>query len=359
MLSLLCSKCRVTLQIDPKFAGQLVRCPKCSETLRAPSPAAPPGPPPRPAPAAPPPAAPKAAPELACDVFVSYRREDGDGIAQVVAEKLRKRGYRVFLDVENLGGGQWMKELEDRILQCPDFVPVVTPEYVKRLVVPTTVIHKEVATALSAGKQVVPLIVAKLTGDSPFPAKLPAAVSALPAMNGIKYVHEYAEEGIARLCTFLKSNPVRGPERLGAWDAPAIVVVGVVGLLLGTWQGSGVAEAKALHGGYAWAYALGVAFVGLFWAIVLGGLVVLGLSVAAHLLKWRRDVLFLGPWVPFWAVFVPVVVLSSSAVVGLLGLRSYFWGGVLGGWVGIGLMGVLALTNAWEYARTVLGFRRG
>jgi hypothetical protein len=31
-----------------------------------------------------------------------------------------------------------------------DFVPIITPEYVKRLVVSSTVIHQEVATAARA-----------------------------------------------------------------------------------------------------------------------------------------------------------------------------------------------------------------
>jgi hypothetical protein len=64
-----------------------------------------------------------------------------------------------------------------------------------------------------------------------------------------------------------------------------------------------------------------VAFVGLFWAIVLGGLLILALSVAATCC--RRATCCSSVRGAFWAVFVPAVVLMSSAVVGLLGVQSY------------------------------------
>lgn len=32
------------------------------------------------------------------DIFISYRRDGGFDLAQVIYEKLSKRGYRVFMD---------------------------------------------------------------------------------------------------------------------------------------------------------------------------------------------------------------------------------------------------------------------
>src|SRR5262245_5096155 len=98
MLLLQCPKCGQTLQVDPKFAGQTVRCPKCSALLRAPAAAiavtakpapppvlpAPPASMPAPAPARPTPA------DLACDVFISYRREDGEAVARMLADRLKE-----------------------------------------------------------------------------------------------------------------------------------------------------------------------------------------------------------------------------------------------------------------------------
>lgn len=365
MLSLQCPKCTQPLQVDAKFAGQTIRCPKCTQLMKAPAAvAAVPLPPPSvptavPTPVKPPVSVAVTAPDLTYDVFVSYRRKDGSETARLVAEKLQQRGYRVFLDVDKLGAGEWSKELEQRILQCPDFVPIITPAYFEDVAKPTSVIRMEVALALRSERNVVPL----LATPNPFPSKLPADLAGLPAKNGIKYVHEYAEEAVSRLCTFLKSNPVRGPERLASWDAEALVIVGIVGLLTGTWQGATSGEVAGLGGWGTWTYFVSGFFWSVLWTMVLGVPLVLLLSVLAHVLKVRRDTLYVGVWAPFWAVFPPLVGAMAGGLVGglfmLLSARSFFWGGVLGGWVGIGLTLLLALTNAWEHGRNVLGFRRG
>jgi len=39
------------------------------------------------------------------DVFISYRRATGSQLAQTIKLALRMKGYRVFLDVDNLGSG--------------------------------------------------------------------------------------------------------------------------------------------------------------------------------------------------------------------------------------------------------------
>ena len=36
------------------------------------------------------------------DIFISYRRSDGKLLARLLKESLEKRGYRVFLDMDEL-----------------------------------------------------------------------------------------------------------------------------------------------------------------------------------------------------------------------------------------------------------------
>ena len=48
------------------------------------------------------------------DIFVSYRRSSSD-TANLIAEKLRGRGYNVFFDVESLRGGKFNQQLFDVI----------------------------------------------------------------------------------------------------------------------------------------------------------------------------------------------------------------------------------------------------
>jgi hypothetical protein len=79
--------------------------------------------------------------------------------------------------------------------------------------------------------------------------------------------------------------------------------------------------------------------------------------------KKRRiglDSLYAGPWTPFWVLVIPFMFLLTSLVVpvlqGLIGIRSFFVGGVLGGLVAIGITRFIVATNLWAEVTRALGF---
>ena len=41
------------------------------------------------------------------DIFISYRRDGGDTLSQLIYDRLTHRGYRVFLDIESLNAGKF------------------------------------------------------------------------------------------------------------------------------------------------------------------------------------------------------------------------------------------------------------
>ena len=61
------------------------------------------------------------------DVFVSYRRDIGFGIARSIYAELVFRGYRVFMDTEQLGSCRYDEELLKRIARAKDVIFVLTP----------------------------------------------------------------------------------------------------------------------------------------------------------------------------------------------------------------------------------------
>lgn len=60
------------------------------------------------------------------DVFISYRRSSFES-ANLIAEKLRSMGYRVFFDVETLRSGKFNEQLFQVIENCADFIVVLPP----------------------------------------------------------------------------------------------------------------------------------------------------------------------------------------------------------------------------------------
>ena len=53
-------------------------------------------------------------------IFLSYRREDGKDLARTIKETLVGKGYRVFLDMDELQDGVF----DERILEAIDAAPI-------------------------------------------------------------------------------------------------------------------------------------------------------------------------------------------------------------------------------------------
>lgn len=56
------------------------------------------------------------------DIFINYRRDSGQDTAKLLVEKLRQDNYNVSFDQENLGNGDFNKQLLKRIEECEDFI---------------------------------------------------------------------------------------------------------------------------------------------------------------------------------------------------------------------------------------------
>lgn len=284
-----------------------------------------------------------------CDILISYRRKGGSEIARFVAESLRRDGFRVFLDVDGLGGGSWSAELEQRIAECKDFVPIISEGFFDRCSDPNDVVRKELVHALENEKNIVPL----LCCDNAFPSELPNDIAKLSSYNGVRYVHDYAPKAIEKLTSMLVSR-AGGPERLYSGEAEPRVIFAVVGMFFAAWQGADM----GLIAGQGPMIEVGMwtaLMQGLFWGL---GILVLFVLPAVLLIsfisaatKIRSDRLYAGPWIPFWIVTLPLITaVTSLVVVGIfstLGIQSYFWGGVVGQITGLTYVFIAIKTKAW------------
>ncbi len=291
------------------------------------------------------------------DVFISYRRDKGSEVARLLAEKLQSRGYRVFLDVDALGSGEWGKQLSDRIDECPDFIAIVTDGYFVRCENADDVVRREIAHALAGNSTVVPLLV----GDARIPAELPADISGISAHNGVKYLHEYAEQAVDKVCSFLRSTPLLGPERLGTGEAQPRIIVLCVLFFIGVWRGAYVGEDLAYAMSAWWLPTIFGFGIGIVAVAVVVMPVMVALTAYGNRRSIRRDALYAGPWAPFWAILVPFMFLFASAFVFIVQKmvwgRSFFLGGILGGLSAIPITRLIVESNAWGLLSKALGMK--
>ena len=66
------------------------------------------------------------------DIFISYRRSDGDEIAAKINETLKGNHYRCFFDFESLKDGRFDERIEKAIEDAPVFIALLTPHYLER-----------------------------------------------------------------------------------------------------------------------------------------------------------------------------------------------------------------------------------
>ncbi|MFZ9794451.1 MAG: toll/interleukin-1 receptor domain-containing protein [Gemmataceae bacterium] len=143
------------------------------------------------------------------EIFISYRRDTGSELTEVIKRDLSFRGYSIFKDTHDLKAGHWQEDLARQINGCKDFILVVTPGSLDRCKSdPNDVVLFEIRLALAARKNFI-LVVKRDKNQSPseFFRGLPASIADLPKHNWIEYTNEDSEAKLKKIRSFLESSP--------------------------------------------------------------------------------------------------------------------------------------------------------
>ena len=138
------------------------------------------------------------------DVFISYRRSTGSQLASLLKVHLQLRGLSVFLDVTELGSGEFDNNILLNIADSSNFVLILTPNSLDRCVGDALIqdwVHRELRCALQSGVPVIPV-----TSNFEWPTKkdqFPDDIQRLMKMNAVNWVHEYQDASLEKLICFL------------------------------------------------------------------------------------------------------------------------------------------------------------
>lgn len=92
------------------------------------------------------------------DIFISYRRDDGQQHARLIEKELKYRGYNVFLDYEELDKGLFDEKIVGAISGAKIFLMVLTPMYLSRCDKEEDWVRKEIQLAIAQKKEFVPVV---------------------------------------------------------------------------------------------------------------------------------------------------------------------------------------------------------
>ena len=148
----------------------------------------------------------------ATSVFISYRRDDAGGHAGRLFDHLVTRlgSDRVFMDIDAIApGADFVAEIARAIESCHALVAVIgrrwletTAEGTQRLDDPEDFVRLEIATALTHGVSVFPILVDG--GTMPSPAQLPDEIRSLARRNAIVIDNVHWTQGVERLMAAIR-----------------------------------------------------------------------------------------------------------------------------------------------------------
>lgn len=91
------------------------------------------------------------------DIFISYRRDGGAQYARILQLELEKRGYKVFLDYEELTDGVFGDNIKEAINEAPIFMMVLSAHYLDRCKNEGDWVREEIMLAIKQQKHFIPI----------------------------------------------------------------------------------------------------------------------------------------------------------------------------------------------------------
>ena len=91
------------------------------------------------------------------DIFISYRRVGGADKARILKTELEGRGYKVFLDFDELKDGVFDKRIMDAINSSHIFMFLLTPNSLERCLNEDDWVRKEIEYAVDQRKHFIPI----------------------------------------------------------------------------------------------------------------------------------------------------------------------------------------------------------
>ena len=138
------------------------------------------------------------------DVFISYHRSDGSAMAQLIEEKLIRRGYSVFLDYHSIEKGDYDEQIMDQLAHTKDFILILSPAALDNCEDPQNWLRREIEQALGNRVNVIPVFMY----DFRWPVRMPLSILPIKTRQGVNFNFEYTDASVERICGLMNAQPV-------------------------------------------------------------------------------------------------------------------------------------------------------
>ncbi len=168
---------------------------------------------------------------MSYDVFISYRRKgSGAGVAGELQSKLGSRGYKVFLDVDNIGSGAFPEQIDHAIREWSDFLLILSPGMLDRCADEEDWVRHEIVLAEKYGKNIVGVALPGFV--MPSVESLPTELHEIPEIQVFLWSHEYRQASFEKIVNNLKSTALKKKRNKRNFSGIGLVVALII---VGLW----------------------------------------------------------------------------------------------------------------------------
>jgi len=163
-------------------------------------------------------------------------------VAGELQAKLENLGYKVFLDVDKIGSGQFPEQIKQAISECKDFLLVLSPGTLDRCVDEEDWVRREIVMAQELNKNIIGV---GLPGFiMPEEETLPVPLRSLATCQVFSWTHEYRAASFKKIEENLVSTKLKKKNRQKLFALlPVILAVVLAVVLLVTKKSSEVVAA--------------------------------------------------------------------------------------------------------------------
>ena len=143
------------------------------------------------------------------DAFISYRKDNGFLMAQVIHDRLIDRGLSCFLDQEELKSGKFDEKILVAIQEAHSFILILSKNALTRCKYKNDWVRREVLEAIRCRKTIIPVICDDFKWPQQWSRFTPEEIRSLEKMNGVSGSKEYMSAMIDKIISYMPQDAIR------------------------------------------------------------------------------------------------------------------------------------------------------
>lgn len=141
------------------------------------------------------------------DAFISYRRENGFLMAQVIRDRLKDRGVSCFLDLEEDKSGKFDENLLSAIEDSPNFILILPKNSLTRCKNEDDWLRREIVAAVRGKKTIIPVMYDGFKWPKKWPEEIPEEIRQVQFQQGVAMSQEYLSAMIEKIIRYMTDLP--------------------------------------------------------------------------------------------------------------------------------------------------------